>query len=133
LEYDLGIKIRKLIIIIPKIFFINKNIILNLYIILYLFFKVSILICINIVEEKGSTYYTFQYEDLYDNITIEKGSVTVNGVSLTVVGSKENEFSVAIIPYTIDNTNFKEFKKGTKVNLEFDVVGKYIKRLTQGY
>ncbi|MFT5249739.1 MAG: riboflavin synthase [bacterium] len=90
-------------------------------------------ICINIVEEKGSTYYTFQYEDLYDNITIEKGSVTVNGVSLTVVGSKENEFSVAIIPYTIDNTNFKEFKKGTKVNLEFDVVGKYIKRLTQGY
>lgn len=90
-------------------------------------------ICINIVEEKGSTYYTFQYEDLYDNITIEKGSVTVNGVSLTVVGSKENEFSVAIIPYTIENTNFKEFKKGTKVNLEFDVVGKYIKRLTQGY
>tara|TARA_R110000787_G_scaffold28923_2_gene78710 strand:- start:8295 stop:8882 length:588 start_codon:yes stop_codon:yes gene_type:complete len=90
-------------------------------------------ICINIVEEKGSAYYTFQYEDIYDNITIEKGSVTVNGVSLTVVGSKENEFSVAIIPYTIENTNFKEFKRGTKVNLEFDVVGKYIKRLTQGY
>ena len=90
-------------------------------------------ICINIVKEKGSTYYTFQYEDLYDNITIEKGSVTVNGVSLTVVGSKENEFSVAIIPYTVEHTNFKEFKKGTKVNLEFDVVGKYIKRLTQGY
>ena len=90
-------------------------------------------ICTNIVKEKGSAYYTFKYEGIYGNITIEKGSVTVNGVSLTVVNSKENEFSVAIIPYTVGHTNFKEFKKGTKVNLEFDVVGKYIKRLTQGY
>ena len=90
-------------------------------------------ICTNIVKEKGSAYYTFKYEGIYGNITIEKGSVTVNGVSLTVVNSKENEFSVAIIPYTVAHTNFKEFKKGTKVNLEFDVVGKYIKRLTQGY
>ena len=90
-------------------------------------------ICTNVVEEEGSAYYTFKYDNAYDNITIEKGSITVNGVSLTVVDSKENEFSVAIIPYTIENTNFKEFKKGTKVNLEFDVVGKYIKRLTQGY
>ena len=90
-------------------------------------------ICTKVVEEEGSTYYTFKYNNDYDNVTIEKGSITVNGVSLTVVDSKENEFSVAIIPYTIENTNFKEFKKGTKVNLEFDVVGKYIKRLTQGY
>ena len=90
-------------------------------------------ICTNIVKEKGSAYYTFKYEGIYNNITIEKGSVTVNGVSLTVVNSKENEFSVAIIPYTVEHTNFKEFKEGTKVNLEFDVVGKYIKRLTQGY
>jgi|TARA_B110000240_G_scaffold54336_1_gene61934 riboflavin synthase len=90
-------------------------------------------ICTNIVKEKGSAYYTFQYEDTYNNVTIEKGSVTINGVSLTVVNSKENEFSVAIIPYTVAHTNFKEFKTGTKVNLEFDVVGKYIKRLMQGY
>ncbi len=90
-------------------------------------------ICTKVVEEEGSTYYTFKYNNDYDNVTIEKGSITVNGVSLTVVDSKENEFTVAIIPYTIENTNFKEFKKGTKVNLEFDVVGKYIKRLTQGY
>lgn len=90
-------------------------------------------ICTNIVKEKGSAYYTFQYEDTYNNVTIEKGSVTINGVSLTVVNSKKNEFSVAIIPYTVAHTNFKEFKTGTKVNLEFDVVGKYIKRLTQGY
>lgn len=90
-------------------------------------------ICTNILKEKGSAYYTFQYEDTYSNVTIEKGSVTVNGVSLTVVNSKENEFSVAIIPYTVAHTNFKEFETGTKVNLEFDVVGKYIKRLTQGY
>ena len=90
-------------------------------------------ICTNILKEKGSAYYTFQYEDTYSNVTIEKGSVTVNGVSLTVVNSKENEFSVAIIPYTVAHTNFKEFEMGTKVNLEFDVIGKYIKRLTQGY
>ena len=90
-------------------------------------------ICTSIIKEKGSAYYTFQYEDTYSNVTIEKGSVTINGVSLTVVNSKENEFSVAIIPYTVAHTNFKEFKTGTKVNLEFDVVGKYIKRLTQGY
>ena len=90
-------------------------------------------ICTNILKEKGSAHYTFQYEDTYSNVTIEKGSVTVNGVSLTVVNSKENEFSVAIIPYTVAHTNFKEFETGTKVNLEFDVIGKYIKRLTQGY
>ena len=86
-------------------------------------------ICTNILKEKGSAYYTFQYEDTYSNVTIEKGSVTVNGVSLTVVNSKENEFSVAIIPYTVAHTNFKEFETGTKVNLEFDILGKYITKI----
>ncbi len=65
-------------------------------------------ICTKVVEEEGSTYYTFKYNNDYDNVTIEKGSITVNGVSLTVVDSKENEFTVAIIPYTIENTNFKK-------------------------
>ncbi len=89
--------------------------------------------CTSINEADGSTYYTFTYDGKYENVTIEKGSITVNGVSLTVVDSKENEFSVAIIPYTIEHTNFNSFKIGAKVNLEFDVVGKYLKRLTEGY
>ena len=86
-------------------------------------------ICKSIEEANGSWYFTFEYDSSYNNITIEKGSITVNGVSLTVVNSKENEFSVAIIPYTYENTNFKNFKVGTKINLEFDVVGKYVSRL----
>lgn len=86
-------------------------------------------ICKSITEENGSWYYTFEYDPAYNNITIEKGSITVNGVSLTVVNSKANEFSVAIIPYTYEHTNFKDFTAGTKVNLEFDVVGKYVARL----
>ncbi len=90
-------------------------------------------ICTNVQEAEGSYYYTFTYENDYDNITIEKGSITVNGVSLTVVNSKDNEFSVAIIPYTYENTNFKHFKVGTMVNLEFDVVGKYLQKLSQAY
>lgn len=77
----------------------------------------------------GSWLYTFEYDDMLHNITIEKGSITVNGVSLTVVDSKKSSFSVAIIPYTYENTTFKTFKVGTKVNLEFDVIGKYIARL----
>ena len=88
-------------------------------------------ICTAINEADGSWYFTFEYDSKYQNITIERGSITVNGVSLTVVNSKENEFSVAIIPYTIENTNFNTFKIGSKVNLEFDVVGKYLKRLMQ--
>lgn len=86
-------------------------------------------ICKNIEEANGSWYFTFEYDKNLNNITIEKGSVTVNGVSLTVVNSKLNEFSVAIIPYTYENTNFHDFKIGTKVNLEFDVIGKYVARL----
>jgi riboflavin synthase len=88
-------------------------------------------ICTNIIEKEGSWEFSFEYDPGQENITIEKGSITVNGVSLTVVNSKRSEFSVAIIPYTFENTNFKFFKKGTKVNLEFDVIGKYVKRLTE--
>ncbi|MFN7674692.1 riboflavin synthase [Flavobacterium sp.] len=86
-------------------------------------------ICKSVEEANGSWYFTFEYDSKLNNITIEKGSITVNGVSLTVVNSKENEFSVAIIPYTYEHTNFKNFKIGTKINLEFDVVGKYVARL----
>lgn len=86
--------------------------------------------CKNIVQENGSTVFTFSYNDKSNNITIEKGSITVNGVSLTVVNSKRNEFSVAIIPYTLENTIFKYLKVNDVVNLEFDVIGKYVTRLT---
>ncbi len=87
--------------------------------------------CKNLKEENGSWVYTFEYDPEMHNITIEKGSVTIDGVSLTVVNSKLNEFSVAIIPYTYNNTNFQQLKKGDTVNLEFDVIGKYVKRLTE--
>ena len=90
-------------------------------------------VCKSITEENGSWIFTFTYKAEKGNVTIEKGSITINGVSLTVVNSKENEFSVAIIPYTYENTGFKEIKKDTIVNLEFDVVGKYVSRITQGY
>ena len=86
-------------------------------------------ICKNIKDESGSTMYTFQYNSDKNNITIEKGSITVNGVSLTVVNSKNDEFSVAIIPYTKENTTFKTLEIGEIVNLEFDVIGKYVARL----
>jgi len=85
--------------------------------------------CKSIEDEKGSTVFTFSYSSEQNNITIEKGSITVNGVSLTVVDSKKDEFSVAIIPYTLEHTVFKYFEVGTKVNLEFDVIGKYVARL----
>ncbi len=89
--------------------------------------------CINIENANGSWYFTFEYNPDLKNLTIEKGSITVNGVSLTVVNSKKNEFSVAIIPYTYENTNFKSIKIGTKINLEFDVIGKYITKLQSNY
>jgi riboflavin synthase len=87
-------------------------------------------ICTNIKDENGSTVCTFQYQSSKNNITIEKGSITVNGVSLTVVNSKNDEFSVAIIPYTWEHTTFKTLKVDDVVNLEFDVIGKYVARLT---
>lgn len=87
--------------------------------------------CIAKKEENGSWVFTFKYDPSLGNITIEKGSITINGVSLTVVNSGADHFSVAIIPYTYTNTTFKNLKKGDTVNLEFDVIGKYVKRLTQ--
>ena len=86
-------------------------------------------ICTYVGNENGSWTFTFKYDDKNNNITIEKGSVTVNGVSLTVVNSKISEFSVAIIPYTFENTNFNSFSVGTLVNLEFDIFGKYVTKL----
>ena len=90
-------------------------------------------VCTKITEEDGSWKFTFKYDTSLGNVTIEKGSITINGTSLTVVNSTEGGFSVAIIPYTYENTVFKNFIVGTEVNLEFDVIGKYVKRLTQGY
>lgn len=87
-------------------------------------------ICTNIKDENGSTVYTFEYNSDKNNITIEKGSITINGVSLTVVNSTKNGFSVAIIPYTWENTTFKTLEVNDTVNLEFDVIGKYVARLT---
>ena len=87
--------------------------------------------CIEINEVDGSWKFSFEYDPEIGNITIEKGSITVNGVSLTVVNSKKNQFSVAIIPYTYNNTSFKYLKKADKVNLEFDVIGKYVKRISE--
>lgn len=89
--------------------------------------------CTKVEEADGSWYFTFEYDPSKGNITVEKGSVSVNGVSLTVVNSREKSFQVAIIPYTYDITNFHEIKQGTVVNLEFDVVGKYIAKLLKQY
>lgn len=89
--------------------------------------------CTAIKNEQGSWIFTFSYDEALKNVTIEKGSITVNGTSLTVINSKKGEFSVAIIPYTFENTLFHSYKVGTKVNLEFDVIGKYVKRLTEMY
>ena len=89
--------------------------------------------CTAIREADGSWYYTFEYDPSAGNITVEKGSVAVNGVSLTVVNSAEGSFQVAIIPYTHEHTNFHTFRVGTVVNLEFDIVGKYITKLVKQY
>jgi riboflavin synthase len=89
--------------------------------------------CKNVSVENGSWVFTFEYDPTIGNLTIEKGSITINGVSLTVVDSKENNFSVAIIPYTYEHTSFNSTKKGDTVNLEFDVIGKYVSRITRGY
>tara|TARA_B100000575_G_scaffold252108_1_gene219901 strand:+ start:1394 stop:1984 length:591 start_codon:yes stop_codon:yes gene_type:complete len=84
--------------------------------------------CTNIIDDNGSKVYTFQYDDK-GNLTVEKGSICVNGVSLTVIDSMKNSFSVAIIPYTMENTNFHKISLGTIVNLEFDILGKYIVKM----
>jgi len=86
-------------------------------------------VCTEVKEADGSWYYTFKYDTTKGNITVEKGSISVNGVSLTVVNSQEDKFSVAIIPFTYDVTNFHQIKKGTVVNLEFDIIGKYVQKI----
>lgn len=87
--------------------------------------------CIQADENEGSWFYRFEYNSKLQNVTIEKGSITINGVSLTVVDSDINSFSVAIIPYTYEHTTFNNLKVGDTVNLEFDVIGKYVKRLME--
>lgn len=86
-------------------------------------------ICESVIESNGSWIFTFSYDENLNNLTIEKGSITINGVSLTVVNSQKSAFSVAIIPYTFEHTTFKYLKPSDKVNLEFDVIGKYVKKL----
>jgi riboflavin synthase len=83
--------------------------------------------CKHIEDQNGSWKFTFNY--LTEQVTVEKGSITVNGVSLTVVDSKDRQFSVCIIPYTYEHTNFHQLKVGDKINLEFDIIGKYVARL----
>lgn len=83
--------------------------------------------CLEVIEHDGSTEFVFEYD--HDDVTVQKGSITVNGVSLTVVQSDKGLFSVHIIPFTLEQTNFHTFKPGTLVNIEFDIIGKYVKRL----
>ncbi len=90
-------------------------------------------ICEGVEEQDGSWIYSFSYDPSLGNVTVEKGSITVNGTSLTVVNSVEGGFSVAIIPYTYENTVFHTLRKGDRVNLEFDVIGKYVARMMEGY
>ena len=84
--------------------------------------------CTKAIEQDGSWLFTIKYK-LLDNVTVEKGSIAINGISLTVVNSRRNCFSVAIIPYTFNNTNFNQLKEGNNVNLEFDILGKYITKI----
>lgn len=90
-------------------------------------------ICKSVTEENGSWMFTFEYDSKNENVTVEKGSITINGVSLTVVNSTQNQFSVCIIPFTFEHTTFKHVKVGTQINLEFDIIGKYIAKLMKGY
>ena len=88
--------------------------------------------CIKKVDQENSWLYTFEFSEKYSNLIIEKGSICVNGVSLTCFDVSDNEFTVAIIPHTYENTNFKFLKEGEAVNLEFDILGKYIKKILKG-
>lgn len=90
-------------------------------------------VCEKVIDDDGSWRYYFTYDVAQTNFTVPKGSICVNGVSLTVVDSEKGHFSVAIIPYTQEVTNFHNFKKGTVVNIEFDVLGKYVQRLLEEY
>ncbi len=88
-------------------------------------------VCTVFKELDGSWEYTFEYDGASGNVTVEKGSVCINGISLTVVNSKVNSFSVAIIPYTFEHTNLQQVAAGSRVNLEFDIIGKYVARLME--
>ncbi|MGV3763763.1 riboflavin synthase, partial [Parapedobacter sp.] len=87
--------------------------------------------CVSIADQQGSWRYTFQFDRSKGNITVEKGSITVNGISLTVVDSQADLFSVAIIPYTLEHTNLNQVSVGDTVNLEFDIIGKYVARIME--
>lgn len=86
-------------------------------------------VCTSIIDQNGSWLISFEYDEKLGNITVEKGSICVNGVSLTVVNSKDNGFSVAIIPYTWEHTNFHQLAVGKTINLEFDILGKYMQKI----
>lgn len=88
-------------------------------------------ICTAIEAQDGSSLFNFEYDSQVGNVTVEKGSITINGISLTVVGSELDSFSVAIIPYTLEHTNLKALEVGSTVNLEFDVIGKYVARMLE--
>ena len=90
-------------------------------------------VCTEIQEQAGSWIFSFQHKSNLKNITVEKGSITINGTSLTVINSNKNTFSVAIIPYTYHHTNFHTLKKGSVVNLEFDIIGKYVAKIQKYY
>jgi riboflavin synthase len=90
-------------------------------------------LCESIVQEQGSFLFTFSYNEELGNITVEKGSICVNGISLTVIHSQKSQFTVAIIPYTFQHTNLQQLEVGNYVNLEFDVLGKYLKRILDKY
>ncbi len=87
--------------------------------------------CKGVVKNNGSWIFSFEYDPYKQNVTIEKGSISIDGVSLTVINSRKNSFSVSIIPHTFENTTFKKIVEGSKVNLEFDVLGKYINKLSK--
>jgi riboflavin synthase len=90
-------------------------------------------VCTSLKDENGSWLFSFEYDPEQGNVTVEKGSIAVNGVSLTCFNSHNHGFTVAIIPYTYEHTNFQRIHPGDKVNLEFDIVGKYVKRLVGGF
>lgn len=85
--------------------------------------------CVSVKDQDGSWLFEFEYDATTGNVTVEKGSISINGVSLTCFNSNDNGFTVAIIPYTYEHTNFHQIKAGSIVNLEFDIIGKYVKRL----
>jgi len=91
----------------------------------------AVAICIAIIEKNGSKEFSFQFDEKFTSLVIEKGSISINGISLTIFNVTKNQFTVAIIPYTLEHTNMKQLKTGDTVNIEFDMIGKYINRIMQ--